>query len=526
MPERLDPSQIPEGTEVTADHADFGDQDISKPVVAGTVEHPETGEPALRVRKPGIFPKDIIVPADRIEGEQHGRVVIDLDEGEADKLSAFGTSVVPPREDSSRDHMSGVVADPPPGGAGAAEREPITAGAVAKALGPGVIAGAADNDPTTVGTLAVVGSQTTFALAWILVLILPMMASIQAIAAAVGATSGKSLQVLIRDRYGRVCAWIALLFLLTVNVFTLAADLEGGAAALGLILHIHWRFFTLPLAILVAGALLFGSYDVIRRILTCVLFIFLLYIPAAFLAHPTWGAVFRGTFVPHLSLTGDEIAGALALLGTTLTSYVYYWQTIEEVEQPGRRPRVLAMLDASSGMGVATVIFWFILVTTGATVGAHHQTVQTAQDAAGALKPIAGPLAQDLFAGGLLASALLALPVLAGTTAYAVGETLGWSVGLSRQPWRSQGFYVVLVASLLLVVPLTFLNIEPITLLFVSGLIGGIGAPVLLALLLLIASDRRAMQDRPIGGWLKLLGWATAAIVSLATVAYLVSQLV
>lgn len=527
MPAAPEPSHIPEGTKVTADDADLGEGDLGAPVVTGATSHSETGEPALAVTTRGLFKKRLVVPTDRLRRVEADQVTIGLSEDEASRLSAFGTSVLPPGADEGRDVLAGVVpaAEPAqhePGAGGGPS--PLTLHTVLRALGPGVVAGAADNDPTTVGTLAVIGSQTTYALSWLLLLVLPMMASIQAIASAVGVASGQHLQRLIRTRFSRMWTWLALTLLAGVNVVTLAADLEGGAAALGLLTHRDWRLFTLPLAVGVSGALFFGSYATVRRILTGVVFMFVLYIPAAFLAHPDWGAVVRGTLLPHLSLRRAELAGTLALLGTTLTSYVYYWQTIEESEQVGTRPPRLAMLDAGSGMVVATAIFWFILVTSGATLGAKHQEIQTAQDAAGALQPIAGPLAEYLFAAGLLASALLALPVLAGTTAYAVGDTLGWPVGLSRQPWRSQGFYLVLLGALLLVVPLTLLGIEPMTLLFVAGLIGGIGTPVLLVLLLRIAADRAVMHGRPISRPLAALGWGTTAVVSLATLAYLSSQ--
>ena len=303
MPDAPDPAQLPEQTEVIAEHADLGKGDVSKTVVKGTVPHPDTGEPALNIEKGGLLKKSIVVPADRILDEESGRVVLDLDESEVQKLSSFGTSVIPPGpSEGKRDFLAGVVPDP----------------------------------------------------------------------------------------------------------------------------------------------------------------------------------------VPKQESNDREATPA----------DVYYWQTIEEVEQAGTRPRRLAQIDATSGMVVATAIFWFIMVATGATLGVHHQQVQTAQDAASALQPIAGPLAQYLFAAGLLASALLVLPVLAGTTAYAVGDSLGWPVGLSRQPWRSQGFYIVLLATLLVVTPLTFLNIPPITLLFVAGIIGGIGTPLLLALMLVIAGDSR-LYARP-----------------------------
>jgi Mn2+/Fe2+ NRAMP family transporter len=545
MAESGDLSQITPGTRVEADGADLGDHDLGEAIVKGEVPNPETGEPALAVEAGGVFRKEIIVPADRIEGEENGHVVIDLDEGDVEQLSSFGTSILPPRTEERRDFLSGLVPDPPEqasahAGSHArdlppaerarrqeeADARPITVSSAFRALGPGIISGASDNDPTTVGTLAVVGSQTGFSLAWLLVLVLPMMASIQAIASAAGVTSGRDLQQLIRSRFGRAWAWVALIFLLAVNIFTLAADLEGGAAALGLLTHVDWRFFTAPLALGVAAVLFFGSYEWVRRILSGVVLVFVLYVPAAFLAHPDWGAVLRGSIIPHLAFNNNEIAGALALLGTTLTSYVYYWQSIEEVEQAGRRPRILAQLDAVSGMIVATAVFWFILISSGATLGVHHQQVQTAQQAAAALKPVAGAAAQYLFAAGLLASALLALPILAGTTAYAVGETLGWPVGLSRQPWRTQGFYLVLIAALVVVIPLTFLGIEPVTLLFISGIAGGVGTPLLLVLLLLVAGDMQLMHGRPISTGLKLLGWATTLIVSAATLIYLGSQFI
>lgn len=540
MAEAPGPLDIPAGTQVVADRADLGDETAPPLTVKDIVPHPETGEPALEVERGGLFKKQIIVPTDRIVEETDGEVLIQLDERDADQLSSFGTSVLPPRNEERRSFLAGVRPELEPMIEGEdlrsatleervqrqeeVERAPVTPRGALRALGPGVISGAADNDPTTVGTLAVVGSQTTFGLAWLLILILPMMAGVQAIASAVGVTTGKDLQTLIRERFGRTWTWIALAFLAGVNLFTLTADLEGGAAALGLVTHLDWRLFTLPLAGGVAALLIFGNYDWVRRVLTCVVLVFLLYIPAAFLSHPDWGEVLRGTLIPHFSFKGDYIAGALALLGTTLTSYVYFWQTIEEREEMGKRPRRLAQLDAGVGIFVATAIFWFILVSTGATLGVHHQQVQTAQDAAAALKPVAGAFAQYFFAAGLLASALLALPVLAGTTAYAVGETLGWSVGLSRQPWRSPGFYLVLLASLLLVVPLTLLGVEPTTLLFIAGIVGGIGTPLLLVLMLIIAADRRTMKGRPIGRTLTVLGWGTAAIVSLATAGYFISQ--
>lgn len=393
-----------------------------------------------------------------------------------------------------------------------------------RGIGPGFIASASDNDPTTVGTLAIIGARTTFGLAWLLVLLVPMLAGVEAIASAVGSATGKDLQTLISERFGRWWSWFAVASLVSVNLVTLVADLDAGAVAVGLLTQRNWRLYCLPIAAAVAALLLLGSYRWLLRILTYVLCIFLLYIPAAFLAHPDWRAVLRGTFLPHFAWNSEYIAGTLALLGTTLTAYVYYWQTIEEREGAGQRSRRLGQFDAGFGMAVTVLVFWFILVATGATLGVHQQPVQTVQDAANALKPLAGPFARGLFAAGLLASALLALPVLTATTAYAVSVAAGWPVGLSLALRRGRGFSLVTLAVLLLALLLTLLQVEPESLLFFAGIAGGIGTPVLLGLLLVIAADPQLMRGHPVSRGLSGLGWGTTAVITLAGVAYLLAQ--
>jgi Mn2+/Fe2+ NRAMP family transporter len=373
-------------------------------------------------------------------------------------------------------------------------------------LGLGLIAGASDNDPTTVGTLAIIGAQTGFGLSWLIVLLVPMLIGVQAIASSVGIVTGTDVQTLIRQRFGGWWSWFAVASLVSVNLVTVVADLEAGAVALGLLTGRDWRLFCLPIAAAVGALLLLGTYRWLLRTLTYVLCIFLLYIPAAFLAHPDWHTVFHDTFVPHFAWSRDYVAGTLALLGTTLTSYVYYWQTIEEREAAGKRSRRLGQLDAAIGMAFTGCIFWFILVATGATLGARHQPVLTAGDAASALRPLAGPFAGDLFAVALLASALLALPVLAASAAYAVSVAAGWPAGLSLPPRQSPRYSLVLVAILLLALPLTLLRVQPTALLFFAGIVGGIGTPLLLGLMLLIAADPRVMQGRPVSRGLSTLG--------------------
>ncbi len=393
-------------------------------------------------------------------------------------------------------------------------------------LGAGIVAGASDNDPTTVATLAVIGSTTTYELGWLTLAIIPMLAVIQAIAAQVGAVSRKGLEDCVRAQYGRGWALAALSALLLVNILTLAADLEGGGAALALLTHVNYRWWLVPLGALAALALVFGRYTAIERVLRYVALLFLTYVGAAFLAHPNWHAVLAGSLVPHFDLRRDMVAGALALLGTTLTAYAYVWETIElSEEKPPMRRLGLVQVDAALGIVVAGLTFWFILIATGATLGVHHERVETAQQAASALAPIAGKYASLIFGIGLLGSALVAIPVIAGTCAYVAAEMFGWRRSLDERFRRARPFYLTLIGSLAIAVAIGFAGVKPITLLFYSGIAGGIATPVTIALMLLVARNTGVMKERRVAPWLAAAGWCVFAVVAGATLTYLAQTL-
>ena len=394
-------------------------------------------------------------------------------------------------------------------------------------LGPGLVAGASDNDPTSVATLSVIGSATAYGLLWLLVLILPMLLSIQVISSRVGLVTGRSLQRVILTRFGRFWAMVSLLFVVAVDVVTIAADLEGGAAALSILLGRSWQTYVLPLAVLSAVLLVLGRYRGVQRYLRFVLFVFVAYIGAGLLAHPDWGEVLRSTFVPSFELTAEYVAGALALLGTTLTSYVYFWETIEEEEERFPRLRLRAVqTDAAIGIVFTTIIFWFILVTSASTVGKAGVRVQTAQEAAQTLAPLAGIYAEGLFALGLLASSLLALPVLAATTAYVSVQSFNRR-GSIEEPIspETKWFYLVIVLSLATGAGVSYLGIQPIQLLFLASIVRGLGTPLLLILLLKAAADELVMGEYRVRGLLGIAGWFTAVVVSLAAVVYIAFQL-
>lgn len=402
------------------------------------------------------------------------------------------------------------------------ERETRNPRAILKSLGPGLVAGASDNDPTTVASLSVIGATTIYRLSWLVILVIPMLVIVQVISATVGVVARGGLEDVVRRRYGKAWAVLVLLLVLAVNLITLAADLEGGSAALGLLTGLSYRWFIVPFGLGVALLLIRGNYRALERVLKYVLLVFVAYVITAFVARPHWGAVLRDTVIPHLSLSSAYIAGALALLGTTLTSYAYVWETIEEAEERQPIHRLgLVQVDAAAGMIAAGVIFWFIVIGTGATLGVHHQQVQTAQDAANALAPVAGRFASVIFGIGLLASAILALPVLAATSAYVMAEAFGWRASLDHDFGQARAFYGALIASLVVGGGITLLGVGPIQLLFASSIAGGIATPATLAIMMVTARDARVMKEHRIGRGLMSCGWLVTAVVSIAVVIFL-----
>jgi Mn2+/Fe2+ NRAMP family transporter len=393
-------------------------------------------------------------------------------------------------------------------------------------FGAGIVAGASDNDPTTVATLAVVGSSTVYTLGWLVLLVIPMLVVVQAIAAQVGTVTKRGLEDCVRAVYGRTIAFFALAALLIVNVMTLAADLEGGGAALHMLTGVDYKWWLIPLGVFTVAMLTFGNYRTIERVLRYTALLFLTYVGAAILAHPDWNAVLRGSLIPHFDFRRETVAGALALLGTTLTAYAYVWETIEVSEEKPRLRRLgLVQVDAALGIVVAGLTFWFILIATGATLGVHHRTVQTAEEAAQALAPLAGHAASIVFGIGLLGSALVAIPVIAGTSAYVAAEMFGWRHSLDEKFAGAPRFYLTLAGCVALAVLIGFAGVRPITLLFYSGIAGGIATPFTLALMLLVARHHAMMHQMRIAPWLAVAGWCVTAIVTAATGIYLFQTL-
>jgi Mn2+/Fe2+ NRAMP family transporter len=384
--------------------------------------------------------------------------------------------------------------------------------------GPELLSAASDNDPTNVGTAVVVGAKTGYQLAWVAVLVAPLLAVVQTLALRVAAAAGSDLQTLASRRYGRTVALTLLMSVVVVNIVTFAADLQAGAAGLGLLAGVDARWLVLPLGLAVLVLLLVGRYDEVVGVLRYVLIGFLAFGAAAIMARPDWLSLIRGSLLPSLSFHRYAVAGALAMVGTTLTAYVYVWETIERgVEEPldstNDEGLFRARVGAVAGAVFTAVIFWFMLVASAATLGRTHQSVSSPQEAARALRPLAGSLASDLFAVGLLVSALVALPIIMATTAYVVGAEFNWRRGLSEGIGHARAFYAVMAVSIVLAVAVAAANVSVLGMLVVASIIGGIGTPMGLVVLVLLARDRTVMGEHPVSPGLAVAGWAVAIVV-------------
>ncbi|TMD91012.1 MAG: divalent metal cation transporter [Chloroflexi bacterium] len=361
---------------------------------------------------------------------------------------------------------------------------------VIRAIGPGVITGGADNDPAGIATYSVVGATAGYAQNWLLLLSTPMLIVVQQISAKVANVTKTDLATLLRSTYGARVATPAVLLMVVANVITMGADLLAMAAALELITGIRFMFWIVPLAGLMAYVTIFTDYRVLSKYLLWLVAVFATYILAAFLARPNWSEVLLSTLVPHVSFSPAYLLGSIALLGTTITPYLFF-----------------------------NVTAFFIIVSTGTVLYAHHASIRTAADAARALEPFAGRYSTDLFAVGVIGAGLLAIPVLAASAAFGVAGLAGWRRGLGRHAQNAPQFYVVIGLSFLVAMELAVSAIDPIKALFYSQVLDGLIAPVLIVLMLLLTSSRKLMGSYVNSLPTKVIGWSAAGVMVIADLA-------
>ncbi len=403
-----------------------------------------------------------------------------------------------------------------------ATRERLSAGEIVRIAGPGVISGGADNDPAGIATYSIVGATVGFAQNWLLFLSTPMLIVVMQMSAKVANVTKSDLASLLRTTFGARVATPAVVLMVIANVITMGADLLAMGAAVQLITGINFIYWIVPMAGLMAGVTIFVDYKVVSKYLLWLVAVYATYIVAAVLARPDWGDVVRSTFLPRISLSPDYLLGAVALLGTTITPYLFFWQASGEVEEKrGVQSLSRTNLDITIGMIWSNLIAFFIIVATGAVLFSHHTQIRTAADAARALEPFAGPYATVLFSVGIIGAGLLAIPILASSAAFGVAGLAGWRRGLGRNPKNAPQFYVVIGLAFLVAMELAVSAVDPIKALFYSQVLDGVIAPVLIVLLLVLTSSPKLMGDFVNGIPTKVFGWAAAVVMLLADVAML-----
>lgn len=400
-----------------------------------------------------------------------------------------------------------------------------------KELGPGLITGAADDDPSGVSTFSVVGATFGYATLWTALLSFPLMASVQLMCARLGMVAGDGLAGVLRSCYPRWVLWGACILLVVANVVNIGADLGGMAEATELVTGIRAVVWTPMYACLVAALLVWSSYRRIVRVFKWLTLALFAYVAAAFFARPDWGAVLRYTFVPNFEWSRPFVAALVAILGTNISPYLFFWQSAQAVEEERNRGRKTvaqrrgasggelraARTDVFTGMFFSNVVMCFIIVTTAATLHAHGRTsIETARQAAEALRPFAGASAELLFSLGLVGTGMLGVPVLAGACAYAIAEAACWRGSLEDGPAPSGRFYGVIAVSMALGLVLNFAGINAVKMLFWSAIVNGVLAPPLVALVVLLTSSTAVMGRRVNPPLLRGMGWATVLVMTAA----------
>jgi len=406
-------------------------------------------------------------------------------------------------------------------------------------LGPGLITGAADDDPSGISTYSVTGAAFGYTSLWTALFSFPLMAAVQLMCARLGMVTGRGLAGAIRTRYSRWVLWPACLLLLIANIFNIAADLGGMADAMRMVTGIPAYVWNPLFAGLIIVLLLFASYRLMARVLKWLTLVLFAYVITAFLAHPDWSAVLHATFIPHIEWSRNYAAVLVGILGTTISPYLFFWQAAQEVEEERSHGRITlkqrqgatdeelsaATGDVLTGMFFSNLVMYFIILTTAATLHAHGvTTIETAQQAAEALSPLAGRGAYWLFTLGLIGTGLLAIPVLAGSCAYALAEAARWGgASLNRKPHLARRFYTVIAVAMAVGLGLNYAGLNAVKMLFWSAVLNGLLAPPLVVLVVLLTSDKTVMGKRANSPMAQALGWVCAGVMTAAALGLLLT---
>jgi NRAMP (natural resistance-associated macrophage protein)-like metal ion transporter len=407
-------------------------------------------------------------------------------------------------------------------------------------LGPGLTTGASDDDPSGIATYSQTGAQFGFQLLWLSLVTFPLMSIVQEMCARIGLVTGRGLAGNIRAHFSKRTLYICTLLLFAANSFNIGADL--GAMAKGAQLlngGLNYTFLVIFFAFVMLMLQIFMPYARYARYLKWLALVLLAYVGSALLAHLNWGDVLHHSITPSIHWSKEQILLICAILGTTISPYLFFWQTSQEVEnqimegkttiasrEGANNEEIKGMrIDVWSGMLLSNIVMFFIIAACGAILFPQGITqIHTAADAAEALRPFAGNLTFVLFAVGIIGTGLLAIPVLAGSSCYAISEALGWKEGLYRSLREAHAFYGTLIISVLVGLGINFIGIDPIKALIYSAVANGIVAPVVLATIVIISSNKKIMGDRVNKRFTTWMGWLVTGLMAAAGLAAIYSM--
>lgn len=407
-------------------------------------------------------------------------------------------------------------------------------------LGPGLTTGASDDDPSGIATYSQAGAQSGFGLLWLAAFTFPLMAVIQEMCARIGLVTGRGLAGNIRTHFGKKVLYVSTLLLFAANTFNIGADIGAMANAVQLLFpRVSFTALVIGFTIFILLLQIFTSYVTYAKYLKWLALVLFAYIISAILSHPNWGDVLNHAIIPHITFDKDTLLLVCAILGTTITPYLFFWQTSQEIEEEiaigqttlklrmGSTPEAMKKMriDVWSGMLLSNVVMFFIIAACGSILFPHGITnIGTAAEAAQALRPFAGDATYLLFAVGILGMALLAIPVMAGASAYAISESIGKRQGLNSKLKQASAFYGVIIISMLLGLAMNFIGLNPIKALIYSAVANGIVAPVILVLILIIARNKKTMGEWKNGKMAGAVGWFLTGIMTISGLAAIYSM--
>ena len=406
-----------------------------------------------------------------------------------------------------------------------------------KALGPGLITGASDDDPSGIGTYSAVGAAFGLSIIWMALWLLPVMTAIQEVCARIGVVTNKGLAGVLKTHYNKKIVMGAVTLLIIANIVNIGADLGAMAASIGMFTNTNFYLIIGLLAVGITMLEVLVQYHLYVRALKFLTISVFAYVVTGFLIHPNWALIFKNSFIPHFAFNQEYMFAMVAVFGTTITPYLFFWQASEEVEEnkfvkdqmctkKGMCSRMSHMrTDVYTGMFLANIVFFFIVLTTAQVLFTHGITnINSAQDAALALAPLAGKHAALLFTLGIIGTGLLAVPVLAGSGAYALAEVLEWEEGLELRFLQAKGFYFIIGLSIFFGALINFLGINPITALYYAAFLNGIIAVPLMYLIMKIGDDVKVMGTERHPKWVKFFGWFAVISMFVAIVSMIILQ--